>query len=266
MDLELKDKRAIITGGSRGIGKSIAMSLSKEGAKCVIVARNKKSLDVSVDEIKKKSNLECHGIVADTGDNDSVKSMVNQSIELIGGIDILVNCAAKPLGQKKSGIEDKSIDEKIIEEINIKVMGYLRCSRAVIPFMKQNGWGRIINIAGLAYRSSGNIVGSIRNVSVSALTKNLADELGPHGINVSVIHPGFTITERTENLVKSMAKERTKSINDIWNEINQNNSVKQKIFSNDIAYIATILASPKSIAINGDGIAAGGGVSDSIYY
>ena len=63
-----------------------------------------------------------------------------------------------------------------------------------------------------------------------------------------------------------MAKERTKSINDIWNEINQNNSVKQKIFSNDIAYIATILASPKSIAINGDGIAAGGGVSDSIYY
>ena len=145
-------------------------------------------------------------------------------------------------------------------------MGYLRCSRAVVPFMKANGWGRIINISGLAYRSSGNIVGSIRNVSVSALTKNLADELGPYGINVTVIHPGFTITERTENLVKSMAKERTKSINDIWNEINQNNSVKQKIFSNDIAYIATILASPKSIAINGDGIAAGGGVSDSIYY
>jgi Dehydrogenases with different specificities (related to short-chain alcohol dehydrogenases) len=192
--------------------------------------------------------------------------MVNQSIELIGGIDILVNCAAKPLGQKKSGIEDKSLDEKIIEEINIKVMGYLRCSRAVIPFMKQNGWGRIINIAGLAYRSSGNIVGSLRNVSVSALTKILADELGPPGINVSVIHPGFTITERTENLVKSMAKERTKSINDIWNEINQNNSVKPKIFSNDFAYLATILASPKSIAINGDGIAAGGGVSDSIYY
>ena len=266
MDLELKDKRAIITGGSRGIGKSIAMSLSKEGVKCVIVSRNKKSLDITANEIKSFSNIECHGVVADTGNNNSVKNMVNQCIELIGGIDILVNCAAKPLGQIKSGIEDTSIDEKIIEEINIKVMGYLRCSRAVIPFMKQNGWGRIINIAGLAYRSSGNIVGSIRNVSVSALTKNLADELGPHGINVSVIHPGFTITERTENLVKSMAKERTKSINDIWNEINQNNSVKQKIFSNDIAYIATILASPKSIAINGDGIAAGGGVSDSIYY
>ena len=63
-----------------------------------------------------------------------------------------------------------------------------------------------------------------------------------------------------------MAKERKKSIKDIWNEINQNNSVKKKIFSNDIAYIATILTSPKSIAINGDGIAAGGGVSDSIYY
>ena len=160
-----------------------------------------------------------------------MKSIVNQSIELIGGIDILVNCAAKPLGQKKSGIEDKSIDEKIIEEINIKVMGYLRCSRAVIPFMKQNGWGRIINIAGLAYRSSGNIVGSIRNVSVRALTKNLADELGPYGINVTVIHPGFTITERTKNLVSSMAKERKKNIDEIWNEIHQNNSIKKKIFT-----------------------------------
>ena len=266
MDLKLKNKRAIITGGSRGIGKSIGMSLSKEGVECVIVSRNNKSLDIAVNEIKNFSKNICHGVVADTGNNDSVKNMVNISKELMGGIDILINCAAKPLSPKKSGIEDKSIDEKIVEEINVKVMGYLRCSRAVVPFMKANGWGRIINISGLAYRSSGNIVGSIRNVSVSALTKNLADELGPYGINVSVIHPGFTITERTENLVSSMAKERKITIDEIWNEIHQNNSIKKKIFASDIAYIATILASPKSIAINGDGIAAGGGIENAIYY
>ena len=230
MNLDLKGKKAIITGGSRGIGKSIGMSLSKEGTECVVVSRNDKSLDIAVSEIKNFSKGICHGVVADTSNNDSVKNMVNISKELMGRIDILVNCAAKPLSPKKSGIEDKTIDEKIVEEINVKVMGYLRCSRAVAPFMKENGWGRIINISGLAYRSSGNIVGSIRNVSVSALTKNLADELGPYGINVTVIHPGFTITERTENLVSSMAKEKKTTIDEIWNEINQNNSIRKKNF------------------------------------
>src|SRR3954469_15079316 len=76
-------------------------------------------------------------------------------------------------------------------------MGYLRCAREVAPFMVAQGWGRIVNISGLAARSSGSTIGSIRNVSVAAMTKNLADELGPQGINVTVVHPGATRIERT---------------------------------------------------------------------
>jgi NAD(P)-dependent dehydrogenase (short-subunit alcohol dehydrogenase family) len=85
--------------------------------------------------------------------------------------------------------------------MDIKVMGYLRCAREVAPHMQAQRWGRIINISGLAARQSGNAVGSMRNVSVAAMTKNLADELGPDGINVTVVHPGLTRTERTAALV-----------------------------------------------------------------
>ena len=87
--------------------------------------------------------------------------------------------------------------EALWDEVNTKVMGYLRCAREVAPLMAANGWGRIVNVSGLAARQSGSIIGSVRNVSVAALTKNLADELGPLGINVTVVHPGATRTERT---------------------------------------------------------------------
>ena len=83
------------------------------------------------------------------------------------------------------------------QALDVKVLGYLRCAREAVPYMRRRGWGRIINVAGLAARRGGSIIGSIRNAGVVALTKNLAAELGPHGINVTCVHPGSTRTELT---------------------------------------------------------------------
>src|SRR5438034_10012155 len=85
-------------------------------------------------------------------------------------------------------------------------MGYLRCAREVAPHMISQGWGRIINISGLATRSTGSTIGSIRNAGVVALAKNLADELGPHGVNVTVVHPGTTRTEKTPSVIAAQAE------------------------------------------------------------
>ena len=93
------------------------------------------------------------------------------------------------------------VEIKTVRDTGTKVLGYLRCARAVAPVLKERGWGRIINISGLAARQSGTAIGSMRNVAVAALTKNLADELGPHGINVTVVHPGLTWTERMPALM-----------------------------------------------------------------
>jgi NAD(P)-dependent dehydrogenase (short-subunit alcohol dehydrogenase family) len=136
-------------------------------------------------------------------------------------------------------------------EVNTKVMGYLRCAREVAPLMIEGGWGRIINVSGLAARQTGNVLGSIRNVSVAALTKNLADELGPHGINVTVVHPGATRTERMSDETAARAT---------------GNVIGRVVDADEVAYVVAFLASPKSVSITGDAIACGGGAKGAIHY
>ena len=144
-------------------------------------------------------------------------------------------------------------------------MGYIRTARAVAPQMRARGWGRIVNISGLATRKSGNAVGSIRNVAVAALTKNLADELGPRGITVTVVHPGQTRTERTAATVAAQAKAQGVSEEAILQRMAEANSIRRLVDAAEVADVGAFLASPRSIAINGDAIAAGGGVPGAIY-
>lgn len=132
------------------------------------------------------------------------------------------------------------------------MLGYLRTAKAVAPHLVNAGWGRIINIGGLAARSTGHYVASIRNGAVSALTKNLADELGPKGVTAITIHPGGTRTEKT-------TPEQVE-------RIGKSNSIGRIVEAEEIAWLVTILASPKSGAINGDTIAAGGGTPKVIGY
>lgn len=266
MDLQLEGKSAIVTGGSRGIGKAIARSLISEGVNVVISARNRVELDATAEELRIGAGCRVIPIPVDTGYDESVKSMVDHSFSELGRIDILVNCAARPLGQGiVPGLSDIT-NEDFWQDMNVKVMGYLRCSREVASYMKNQGWGRIINISGLASRQTGSTIGSMRNVAVTAMTKNLADELGPDGINVTVVHPGPTRTERTPTMIADAAKTQGVSIREAENQMTELNSVRRIIDAEDVAYVVTFLASPKSLAINGDSIAAGGGLGKAIYY
>jgi len=268
MDLQLQGKRALVTGGSRGIGKAIARALAAEGASVVIVARGREALEATAAELERETGGRVVPIVADTGDDASVRAMGEQAQAALGGIDILVNCAAEAAGQgqRVAGTKDVTAEQHLFPEMNVKVMGYLRCAQAVVPGMKAAGWGRIINVSGLAARSAGSIVGSIRNVSVTALTKNMADELGPHGINVTVVHPGLTRTEATAGVIARRAEATGATPEEVEQRMAEGNTVRRVIDAEDIAYIVAMLASPRSIAINGDTIAAGGGQPRAIYY
>src|ERR1700761_4494031 len=197
MDLELAGKRALVTGGSRGIGKAIARELLREGADVAIAARDQARIDATVAELARESGRRVVGTSADTGDGSSVAAMVKASADALGGVDILVNAAARPGGQQPAPRWDAVTEEALFEEIRVKVLGYLRVAQAAAPYMIAGGWGRIINVSGLAARQTGSVIGSVRNVSVAAMSKNLADELAPHGINVVTVHPGITRTEAT---------------------------------------------------------------------
>jgi NAD(P)-dependent dehydrogenase (short-subunit alcohol dehydrogenase family) len=192
--------------------------------------------------------------------------MVEQAVAQLGSVEILVNNAARPGGGGPPPSLEETLDEAFDDEMNTKVLGYLRCARAVAPHMKARGWGRIINISGLAARQSGNAIGSMRNVAVAALTKNLADELGPFGINVTVVHPGLTWTERMPALIEARAKAQGIPVEQARQQLAAQNSARRVIDATDIAAVVAFLASPRSVAINGDAIAAGGGVGRAIHY
>ena len=265
MDLELNGRTAIVTGGSRGIGKAIARELAREGVDVAIAARGREALEATAKELAGETDRRFVPILVDTGNEESVQAMVQQAVTAFGHLDILVNCAARVGGGPAPGLSDIT-EEYFWEDMNVKVMGYLRCAKEAAPYMRQQGWGRIINISGLAARQTGSAVGSMRNVAVAALTKNLADELGPFGINVTVVHPGLTWTERTPGVVADQASSQGVSTEEVERRMAGGNSVRRMIDAREIAYVVAFLASPKASSINGDAIAAGGGVGRAIFY
>jgi NAD(P)-dependent dehydrogenase (short-subunit alcohol dehydrogenase family) len=266
MDLELKGKAAIVTGGSRGIGKAIARELAKEGVNVAILARDKAALASAAQDIGRETNTKVIHVSADTGDDAAVKKAVAEVAAAFGRIDILVNCAAQPGGQGKPPALGEITNEHFWADMNIKVMGYLRAAREVAPHMIKQKSGRIINVSGLAARSTGTIIGSMRNVAVAALTKNLADELSPHGIAAVCVHPGLTRTEKTPGVVAAQAKAQGVPEAEIETRMAGRNLAKRLITAEDIANVVVFLASPKAIALNGDAVAAGGGSPGVIHY
>lgn len=266
MDLELKGKRALVTGGSSGIGLAIARELAREGAHVAIAAKTPDKLARAVETLKKEKGGNIIGLPVDTGSDASVAELVAGVVKAFGGLDILVNSAAVAAGGVRPPELAEITDEAFYADVNIKVMGYLRCAREAAPHMKANGWGRIINISGLAAREALAIIGSVRNVSVAALTKNLADQLGPFGINVTVVHPGMTRTERTGPMVQALASAKGCSIEEAEKQMAANIAIGRLVDATEIAHVVAFLASPKSVSITGDAIAVAGGRIGAIHY
>jgi NAD(P)-dependent dehydrogenase (short-subunit alcohol dehydrogenase family) len=266
MDLQLAGRRALVTGGSRGIGLAIATGLAAEGVDVALAARDRHRVEQAAAALAAASGQRVIALTVDTGDDASVAAMVASATEGLGGIDILVNNAATPGGQaappKLAGVTTAAL----WAEVNVKVMGYLRCAREVAPQMIDRGWGRIINISGLAARQTGSTIGSIRNVSVAALTANLSDELSPHGINVTVVHPGLTRTEKTPGVLADRARAANTDAARIERRLAAGVAIGRIVDAGEVADVVVFLASPRSVAITGDAIAAGGGTRGTIHY
>jgi NAD(P)-dependent dehydrogenase (short-subunit alcohol dehydrogenase family) len=266
VDLQLAGKTAIVTGGSRGIGKAIARELAREGVRVAIVARDATALEAAADEIVAETKSEVLPIAADTGSDTAVSAMVALAVDALGGIDILVNAAAQPGGQAPPP-KLAEIDDAIAwPDLNVKVLGYLRCIREVAPHMAAKGGGRIVNISGLAARSTGSTVGSMRNVAVAALTKNVADELAAQHITAVVVHPATTRTERTPAVIEAMAKRRGVPAQEVETQMNSSNLLGRLVDAQEVAWVVAFLCSPKAVAINGDAIVVGGGIRGAIHY
>ena len=266
MDLHLAGKRAIVTGGSRGIGFAIAAALAGEGADLALLARDPERLAAAARQLAADHGRQVLTLPADTTDDTAVRAAIARTADALGGVDILVNNAAVPAAPGSPRALADLIDADLLAAIDAKVLGYLRCARAAAPYMIAQGWGRIINISGLAARSVSTPSGSIRNVAVAALTKTLADELGPAGINVTVVHPGLTATERTPAMIAGYAAASGSTEAEAGASLAAGISIGRIITAAEVADVVVFLASPRSVAINGDAIAAGGGAPGAIHY
>ncbi|MDO9407776.1 SDR family oxidoreductase [Patulibacter sp.] len=266
MDLGLTGKRALVTGGSRGIGLAVGRALAAEGAQVALLARDGDAVRSAAAALQDETGSRVIGVVADTGDDAAVRAAVAEVTEAFGGIDIAVNAAARPASSGPSMSAIETTDDRVREELEVKLLGYLRVARAVAPQMVDRGWGRIINVSGLNARRSGSVAGSVRNVAVAALTKNLADELGPLGVNVTVVHPGLTRTERTPGMVAARAEADGTSETEAETALSADVSIGRLVDAAEVADVVAFLASPRSVAINGDAVAAGGGQLGPIFY
>jgi NAD(P)-dependent dehydrogenase (short-subunit alcohol dehydrogenase family) len=242
MDLELTGRVAIVTGASRGIGKAVALELAREGADVALCARSRDALEGAAKDVANATGRRIVPIVADTTNAESVRRLVETTRAQLGRIDILVNNAATPGGVVRGPLAEAD-DKALLEDIDTKVVGYLRCAKAVAPHMQERGWGRIVNIGGLSGRRSGNISG-LRNAAIVHLTKTLADQLGRQGITVNLVHPGTTRTERTDE--ESARRGGT-------------NAIGRIVDAREIGLVVAFLASTKAAAVTGVAIDASGG-------
>ena len=264
MDLELSGKAALVTGGSRGIGKAIARQLALEGMDVAICGRQRDALDAAARELGKETGRRIVPLLADTSKAEEVNALVQAAVGALGRLDVLVNNAALVGGVPSNDLA--KVDEAaILGDLNTKFLGYVRCARAAAPHMQKNHSGRIINIGGLAARTAGNIAGA-RNAAVGHLTKTLADMLGPYGITVNAIHPGTTRTERSAEAWTEQAKREGVALDEYERRLGAHHAIRRIVDAREIAYVAAFLASPKSGAITGEVIAAGGGPSRAVYY
>ena len=264
MDLELEGKKALVTGGSRGIGRAIARQLALEGVEVAICARHEGPLREAATELSEETGRRILPVVADTSDGEAIQRMAKTVLEAFGHIDILVNNAARA-GAVPSEALDKVPLDVMRTDFETKVLGYLLCARALAPSMEERGWGRIINVDGGAARSAGGITTGVRNIAVVALSKTLARQLGPHGITVNVVHPGTVQTDLLHGRVKAQAQARGVTEEQVEREMAEENTMRRIVVPEEIAYVVTFLASPLAGAVTGETIAASCDAGAGVY-
>jgi 3-oxoacyl-[acyl-carrier protein] reductase len=202
MDLGLKGKTALVTGASEGIGKAIARKLAEEGVRVAICARTEATLAQTAAEIARATSSEIVPIAADLRSLAGCQRVVEQAADRLGGLDILVNNA----GASAFGAFVDLPDEAFVDAINGKLLGYIRCAKAVIPHMRRRGGGVIVNITGTTQQAVPlHTPGSACNAAIRMFSKELSMELGPLNIRVNSVAPGRIQTARADRLLEATA-------------------------------------------------------------
>jgi 3-oxoacyl-[acyl-carrier protein] reductase len=266
MKYTLDHRVALVTGGSSGIGKSIAENLAIDGANVAICARGKEKLEATAHEIYKSSGTQPLIVQEDLSVYEGCQRFVNKSFKHFGRIDILICCANTP--PQMGGNFFAITDEEWTSHMNIKFFSAVRCSREVIPYMRKDKWGRIIFISGMGTRSvrlytmdNGPICAALTNFG-----KQLSAQVIGDGIRVNTILPNMTRTERLMKSLKLRPKANERSLEEIEKEEIGKLPIGRFLEPEETAHLVTFLCSDLADGITGQTIAIDGGSSPCVYY
>ena len=260
MDLHLTGKTAIVTGGSAGIGLACAGALFREGVRVVIVGRSPQRLERAEQTIVSAAGGEkgqVYRLSADLTKADDVRRVEQESIRLLQHIDILVNCA----GSARAGRFFELSDQDFLDAWQLKLLGYIRMVRAVVPHMKARKEGRIVNVIGAAGRTppATFLAGSTTNAALINFTRGISKELAPDNVRINAISPGSTATQRSEQLVEQTAAAKGLSFDEAMAETVSSIPTGRMVQPSEIADLVLFLVSDRAASITGAEILIDGG-------
>ena len=263
MDLELTGKTALVTGGSKGIGKAIARTLAREGVRVAICSRDANTLSAAAKEAGAGAKGEVIAIHADLSRAEEVQRVAEDTVGRLGRLDILVNNA----GAIRGGDFLKIPDEQWTGDWSLKLLGYIRMARAVIPQMQAQGGGRICNVVGAAARNptATYLPGGAANAALINFTKGLADFAAPSRILVTAVSPAATRTERWDSLMEQQAAAAGKTVEAFRAEAEKGYPLGRIATPDDIADVVAFLVSARASFITGICITVDGGATRGVY-
>ena len=265
MKLNLKNKNAIVCASSQGLGRAAALDLAEEGVNLAICSRDQDKINKVKEEIHQKINSEIKVIAlqVDLDSPDEIQAFYKQVENDLGSVDILVNNNGGP---PPSTFEQLS-DDDWQKAFNSTMMSCLRLSKLVIPNMKKNAWGRIINISSVSVKTpvNGLFLSNSLRMGVLGWAKALSDELAPHGVTVNTVCPGYTRTERVEAILETQSNSSGLKKEEIEKSIAENIPMKRVGEAEDLAGLITFLASEKADYMTGLAIQVDGGSARTFY-
>jgi NAD(P)-dependent dehydrogenase (short-subunit alcohol dehydrogenase family) len=255
MDLGLRGKVALVTGGSKGIGLATALSLVKEGVKVAICARNKESLEIAASLILEQTGEEVYTLTGDVAKEADCQRLVTSTVQHFGTIHILINNAGTT-----SANHFEKVDASLWQhDLDLKLFGAIHCSKTAIPFMKESGGGAIINVTAAMAKtpSASSLPTTVSRAAGMALTKAMSKDLGPDNIRVNTVCIGLIRSDQIEKIWQKNAPELS------WDEFSQSPEhqipLRRIGEAEEAAKVITFLVSDSASYVTGTSVNIDGG-------